>query len=192
MEIQGKIDQIILRYAGDYSNKMIKLTDELTRNLRKNVFINKIKDVTSFIDLINNIFRCMLGKLNLNNFFYRFDRSLAIEVIKKEDDTYDYVLHLKGIKSGEQVFMEDLYALLYIFFVNFKVLNVSRTTELSTVYVTLNIKFSVKENNMILVKETLKRIKELKALLESMRIRYAQNRERKEREKPVEDIFITK
>lgn len=134
----------------------------------------------------------MLGKLNLNNFFYRFDRSLAIEVIKKEDDTYDYVLHLKGIKSGEQVFMEDLYALLYIFFVNFKVLNVSRTTELSTVYVTLNIKFSVKENNMILVKETLKRIKELKALLESMRIRYAQNRERKEREKPVEDIFITK
>lgn len=171
---------------------MIKLTDELTRNLRKNVFINKIKDVTSFIDLINNIFRCMLGKLNLNNFFYRFDRSLAIEVIKKEDDTYDYVLHLKGIKSGEQVFMEDLYALLYIFFVNFKVLNVTRTSELSTVYVTLNIKFSVKENNMILVKETLKRIKELKALLESMRIRYAQNRERKEREKPVEDIFITK
>lgn len=171
---------------------MIKLTDELTRNLRKNIFVNKIKDVPSFLELINNIFRTMLGKLNLDNFFYRFDRSLAIEIVKKENDTFDYILHLKGIKSGEQVFVEDLYSLLYIFFVNFEVISVTKNIELSNIYVTLNIKFSVKENNMILVKETLKRIKELKALLESMRIRYAQNRERKEREKPVEDIFITK
>lgn len=171
---------------------MIKLTDELTRNLRKNVFVNKIKDIGSFIDLINNIFKVMLGKLNLNNFFYRFDRSLDIEIIKKDDESYDYILHLKGIKSGEQVFIEDLYSLLYIFFVNFEVTKVTKNVELSNIYVTLNIRFSVRDGNMILVKETLKRIKELKALLESMRIKYAQNRERKEKEKPVDDIFIIK
>lgn len=173
---------------------MIKLTDELTRNLRRNIFITKIKDVPSFIVLINNIFKTMLGKLSLDNFFYRFDRSLSVEVIRKSQSVYDYVLHLKGIKTGPQVFMENLYALLYIFFVDFEVTDVQKIQESeNTMNVILTINFSVKENNSILLKETLTRIKELKALLESMRIRYAKNKEiREANPKPVEDIFITK
>lgn len=167
----------------------MKLTDELTRNLRRNIFINKVKDVPSFIELIETIFRTIIGKTQLTSFFYRFDRSLAIDIVKN-DSMFDFVIRLRNIKSGPQMFIEDLYTLLYMFFVSFEIIDVSTFSEKDCHYdVTLKIKFNVEESQGPLVKDTLSKIKELKDLLNQMRLKSQANRNNK---KPVEDIFITK
>lgn len=169
----------------------MKLTDELTRNLRRNIFINKIKEVSTFIQLIESIFKTIIGKSDLVNFFYRFDRSLSIDVEKK-NDIFDFIIHLRNIKSGPQMFIEDLYALLYMFFVTFEVLSVNTVSERDGQYdVTLSIKFSISDAHNVLLKETLLKIKQLKNMLNQMRIKNQKNREESSKHNSLEDIFIT-
>ena len=143
---------------------MYKNNDELNRALRKNVFINKVKDVASFIQLINNIYKSIIGKNDLNLFFYKFDRMLSLKIKKNHPDKYTFWVELRNIKSNYQMYLEDLYSLLYLFFINIRMIDIDVKKEEANFSMKINVEFKVKEENDILVKDVLLRIKHIKKI----------------------------
>jgi hypothetical protein len=142
-----------------------KTTDEFNRDLKKNVYIAKIKDVPSFVQLINNIHKSIIGKNNIKEFYYKFDRILSLKLQKLEDDLFQFEIFLKSVKSNFQVYIEDLYSLLYLFFIGISVedANIDKD-ENSNYHATIKIKFVVSEEHNVLIKDTMLRIKHVKKI----------------------------
>ena len=143
---------------------MFKKTDELNRSLKRNVYINKVKDVTSFIQLINNIYKTIIGKSGISQFFYKFDRVLSVDISKLANMTFDFVVTLKNIKSNLQMYLEDLYSLLYLFFVNVEVKEVSTQSKDMNHKVRLQVRFNSVEDHKYLIRDILLRIKHIKKI----------------------------
>ena len=99
---------------------MFKRSDDLNRELRRNVYITKIKDAMAFIQLINNIYKSIIGKNSINHFYFKFDRILNITIEKTDPKTFKFIIVLKNIKTNMQMYVEDLYYLLYLFFLGFR------------------------------------------------------------------------
>lgn len=142
---------------------MLRKTDDLNRDLKRNVYINKVKDVASFIQFINNIYKSIIGKSGINEFFFKFDRALNVSIIKLKDLTFDFTISLKNIRTNVQMYLEDLYSLLYLFFVDIEVKGVD-IKELSEVnhQVKIKVKINTVEDHSLLIKDVLLRIKEIK------------------------------
>jgi len=141
---------------------MFKKTDELNRELRRNVYVTKVKDVASFIQLINNIYKSIIGKSTTNEFFYKFDRALSVNIVKQEDQTFKFTLNIRNIKSNLQLYMENLYSLLYLFFANLDIRDVSIDSKDLNHKVHLIIAFNSAEDSKLLIRDILLRIKFLK------------------------------
>ena len=139
-----------------------KNSDEFNRSLKKNVYISKVKDVNTFIQLINNIHKSMTGKNQLTEFFYKFDRVLTVSLKKISNNIFNFEILLKNIKSNFQMYLEDLYSLLYMFFINIEILEIETVKEEVNYNVSLKIQFDVKEEHNLLIKDTLLRIKHIK------------------------------
>jgi hypothetical protein len=142
-----------------------KTTDEFNRELKKNVYIAKIKDVPSFVQLINNIHKSIIGKIAIKEFFYKFDRILSVKLEKLENDLFKFEIFLKSVKSNFQVYIEDLYSLLYLFFIGITVedANIDKD-ENNNYHATIKIKFDVSEEHNVLIKDTMLRIKHIKKI----------------------------
>jgi len=137
-------------------------TDEFSRTLKKNVYISKIKDMPSFMQLINNIYKSITGKNTIHEFFYKFDRVLSVQIKKESDEVFKFELFLKNVKSNFQMYLEDLYSLLYLFFIDVDIHDVVITKNNDDVHAKLKIRFDVKNEHNSLIKDLLLRIKRIK------------------------------
>jgi len=137
-------------------------TDEFSRSLKKNVYISKIKDMPSFIQLINNIYKSIIGKNTIHEFFYKFDRVLSVQINKESSDIFRFELFLKNVKSNFQMYLEDLYSLLYLFFIDIDIHDVIINKNNDDVHAKLKIKFDVKNEHNLLIKDLLLRIRRIK------------------------------
>lgn len=140
----------------------MKMTDEFNRSLKKNIYISKIKDVASFVQLINNIYKSIIGRIELREFFYKFDRVLSIKIMKVDDTIFGFEIFLKNVKSNFQMYLEDLYSLLYLFFIDIEIKDVLIEKNNDDVFAKLNIKFDVKTEHNLLIRDLLLRIKHIK------------------------------
>lgn len=139
-----------------------KHTDEFNRDLKKNVYISKVKDVSSFIQLINNIHKSIIGKRTTDEFFYKFDRVLSVKLNKISECIFKFEIFLKNVKSNYQMFIEDLYSLLYLFFIGIEVLHIDVDKDDLNYTATMDIKFNIKDEHSMLIKDALLRIKHIK------------------------------
>ena len=138
------------------------MSDEFNRSLKKNVYISKIKDLPSFVQLINNIYKTIIGRMELREFYYKFDRILNIKIEKHESNIFGFQINLKNVKSNFQTYIEDLYSLLYLFFIGIDVISADIIKNNDDVTANLVIKFDINTEHNILIKDLLLRIKKIK------------------------------
>ena len=140
----------------------MKITDEFSRSLKKNIYISKIKDISSFVQLINNIYKSIIGKNTIQEFYYKFDRVLNINIKKLNSNTFDFEINLRNVKSNFQVYLEDMYTLLYLFFIDIEIENVIINRKKDDINAKLQISFDVRNEHNFLIKDLLLRIKKIK------------------------------
>lgn len=139
-----------------------KNSDSFNRDLKRNVYVNKIKDVSTFIAFINTIYKSIIGKNALNDCYYKFDRVLSLRITKVSSTSMDFHIYVNSIKSNHQMYLEDLYTLLYLFFIDIQVSNVKVEKNDKKFHVSFNAEFEVNENHNVLIKDVLLRIKHIK------------------------------
>lgn len=139
-----------------------KSTDGFNRIIKKNIYIIKIKEVQSFIHLINNIYKSIMGKNEIKEFFYKFDRVLSVKLNKIEPKKFNFNIHLENINTNYQVYIEDLYSLLYLFFIGIKVTDTTIVKKDNSYNIDLLIEFNVEQSQQLLMKDVILRIKHIK------------------------------
>ena len=141
-----------------------KNSDSFNRDLKRNVYINKIKDVSTFIAFINSIYKSIIGKNTLTECFYKFDRVLSVKIIKVAKTCMDFHIYINSAKTNHQMYLEDLYTLLYLFFIGIEVSGVKVEKMENKFHITLNVEFKIGETHNVLIKDVLLRIKHIKKI----------------------------
>lgn len=133
--------------------------DSLSRYLKKNTFIARIKDLDSF-KVFLNVFHKIFFKDSYKEIFYKIDRVLSLLIKKIESKVFNIKLIIRNIRCNEHICIEDLYNLLYFIFIDFKIYNFKIINDVNERIINMDIKFFDK----FLIKDILQRVKELKMI----------------------------